>query len=124
MAEFGVVWNDEELEWLLNSLEGPVGQLMVDLSEKTTAAAIAGAPVQTPRTFSWGKKHSTSYMPWSGGYAKSGTYAKAGYSNAGKLYGGTNSPLFPTYFLERQCRWPHPHELHPFLTNSLLAIEL
>lgn len=126
MTYFTLIWNEGSIDEFLNDIDGPVGELIAELSEKMTAVAIAAAPVQTSHTFSWGKVKSTSYMPWSGGYTKSRIHSAMGYSNAGKLYGGTNAPYGPTIYLEKAGFRANgqPRALHPFLTTALYSLEL
>jgi hypothetical protein len=118
--------NGAAIEALLNDIDGPVGELLEELSEQVTAVAKAGAPVQSPRTFSWGKVHSTSYLPWSGGYTKAGAHKKVGYDSKGHLYGGTNAPYGPTIFLEKAGLRANgmPRTLYPFLSTALYSLEL
>ena len=70
MADSYITWSHDELEQMLNSPEGLVGKMLEDLASRATVVAKAAAPTQKPENYSWGKKRSTSYMPWSGGYTK------------------------------------------------------
>ena len=127
MANYVLInWNEAAIESLLNDEAGPVGDLLAELSAKVTATAKAGAPVQTASTFSWGKVHSTSYLPRSGGYTKMTTHSKMGYDSQGHLYGGTNAPYGPTIFLEKAGLRKNgtPRTLYPFLSTALYSLEL
>lgn len=127
MPNFVLVdWNDDAIDRLVNDEYGPVGQMLAELSEKMTVVAKGAVPVQSPRTFSWGKKHSTSYLPWSGGYTKMTTHSAMGYDKSGQLFGGTNAPYGPTIFLEREGFRANgmPRALHPFLTTALESVAL
>lgn len=117
-----IEWDETELEAMLNSPDGPVGEELEELSTKAAAVAKALAPVQKPENFSWGKKRSTSYMPWSGGYTKSRTVPHMGYTQGGTLYGGVNTPWGPTLFLEKPAR--QMHRSYAFMTTALYSIEL
>lgn len=122
MADYNIHWDEEALEDMLNTPEGPVGQLLQELSMKAALIAKAAAPTQSPRTFSWGKKNSSSYMPWSGGYTKARIVPAMGYTKGGTLFGGVNAPYGPTLFLERPAR--QMHRTYPFLTTGLYSISV
>jgi hypothetical protein len=122
VADGDIVWDEEALEALLNSPDGPVGQMLAELASQAAAVARAAAPVQTPRTYSWGKKHSTSYMPWSGGYTKANVRAVMGYTKGGTLFGGVNAPYGPTLFLEKPAK--QMHHSYPFLTTGLYSLSI
>jgi hypothetical protein len=122
VADIRIDWNERELEDLLNSPEGPVGELLEDLAQRAALAAKAAAPVQKPSSFSYGKKGSSSYMPWSGGYTKAKIRPVMGFTKGGKLFSGVNSPFGPTLFLEHPAR--QLHHPYPFMTTGLYSVSL
>jgi hypothetical protein len=122
VADSYITWDEDQLEQLLNTPEGPVGQMLEDLAARATLVAKAAAPVQKPSSFSWGRKRSTSYMPWSGGYTKSRIVPHMGYTRGGTLFSGVNAPLRPTLFLERPAR--QMRRSYPFMTTALDSINL
>ncbi len=116
-------WNDAALYDLLHSMDGPVGKWLAEKSLEMTSAAMAGAPIQKPKNFSWGK-HSTSYMPRSFGYLKGSVRPHMGYTKTGMLYGGTNAAYGPTLFLERGGgRYDHAERI-PFMTTALYSVTI
>lgn len=122
MADSYIKWDEAALENLLNSPDGPVGQLLEDLAARATSVAKANAPVQKPQNYSWGKKRSTSSMPWSGGYTKARIAPHMGYTRAGVLFSGVNAPLQPTLFLEKPAK--QLHHKYPFMTTALYSLNL
>lgn len=92
---------DGEVEWLLNSPDGPVGRVVTELAQKATATAKAGAPLQKQAHHSWSFAKSTSYMPWSTLYLKVNVrWSGYRYNSAGQLYSGVNAPFGPVMFLQ------------------------
>jgi len=121
MAE--IKWNDAALEDLLHSMDGPVGRFIAEKSAEMTSLAVAGAPIQKPQNYSWGRD-STSYMPRSFGYLKAGIRPHMGYTKSGNLYGGTNAPYGPTLFLEEGGgRYGHAERI-PFMSAALYAVTI
>lgn len=126
MAYFVLKMDDRAIDELLNDIDGPVGQLLAELSEQITTVARAEAPVQGPSSYTRPGMKSTSYMPRSGGFTKGGTHAATGYDSKGRLFGGTNAPYAPTIWLEHTGRRANGgmRETHPFLTTGLYSVEL
>lgn len=122
MADSYITWDEAALEQLLNSPDGPVGKMLEDLGSRATMTAKAAAPVQKPSSYSWGRKRSTSYMPWSGGYTKARVAPHMGYTRAGILFSGVNAPYAPTLFLEKPAK--QMHHRSAFMTTALYSINL
>ena len=122
MADSYITWSHDELEQMLNSPDGLVGKMLEDLAARATMVAKAAAPTQKPENYSWGKKRSTSYMPWSGGYTKARVVPHMGYTKAGILFSGVNAPYAPTLFLEKPAR--QMHTSHPFMSTALYSISI
>jgi hypothetical protein len=122
MSESYIEWHEDELEDMLNTPEGLVGEFLTELMMKMATVAKAGAPIQKPQNFSWGKKYSTSYMPWSGGYTKAHTVPHMGYTKGGHLFGGVNAPYGPTLFLEKPAR--QLKHSYPFMTTALYSLSI
>jgi hypothetical protein len=113
-----VKWNDAELEWLLNSMDGPVGRFLAEKAAEMAAVATVFAPVQSPRNWSWGRR-SSSYMPRSLGYLKGSVTPHMGYTRSGRIFGGVNAAYGPTLFLEQPA--DQLHHAYPFLSTALYA---
>jgi hypothetical protein len=111
--------DEAALEFLLNSPDGPVGELLAEMAGKATEIAKAAAPVMSPATMSWGR-NSTSYGP--PGFTKERTRSHMGYTKGGTLFSGVNAPYGPTLFLERPARQLHYPRL--FLSTALWTVEL
>jgi hypothetical protein len=122
VADSYITWDHDELEQLLNTPDGPVGLMLEDLAARATMAAKAAAPTQKPENYSWGRKRSTSYLPWSGGYTKARVVPHMGYTKAGVLFSGVNAPYAPTLFLEKPAR--QMHHRSAFMTTALYSINL
>lgn len=122
-VDFGNIdWDNADLEWLLNSPDGPVGQMLEEMAAKATAVALAKAPVQSPRTWSWTMKGSTSYQPRSEGYLKGTIRPHMGYTKSGQLFSGVNAAYGPTLFLERPAK--QMHHIYPFMTEALWSVSI
>ena len=116
----GVEWDDAALYDLLNSIDGPVGRWLAEETALMTSLAEAGAPLQKPRNWSWGRD-STSYTPRSFGYLKGSVRPVMGYTMAGRLFGGTNAAWGPTLFLQYGGgRYGHAVRI-PFMSEALYA---
>lgn len=113
-----IEWDEAALADLLYSLDGPVGRWVAEKTVQMTSATLAGAPVQKPRNYSWGR-NSTSYEPRSTGYLKSTVRPAMGHTKSGNMWGGTNAAYGPTLFLEKPA--DQLHERIPFMTNALYA---
>jgi hypothetical protein len=113
-------WDEEALYDLLHNIDGPVGRFITEKSLEMTSLAEAGAPLQKPKNWSWGR-NSTSYMPRSFGYLKGSIRPVVGYTKAGQLFGGTNAAYGPTLFLEEGGgRYGHAERI-PFMSAALYA---
>lgn len=118
MAYVRVDWNDAELEWLLNSMDGPVGKFLAEKAAEMAAIAMALAPVQQVKNWSWGR-NSSSYMPRSLGYLKGSVTPHMGYTRGGTIFGGVNAAYGPTLFLEKPA--DQMHSVYPFMSTALYA---
>jgi hypothetical protein len=108
---------------LLNSPDGPVGQVILELSVQATKIAAEAAPLQKPWNHSWVFAKSTSYMPWSTSYLKANVRSSGVRYNAlGQLYSGVNAPYGPTLFLEKPA--DQLHRQYPFLSTALYTVQL
>lgn len=115
-------WDNASLEWLLNSPDGPVGQMLEELGMKATEVAKVAAPIQKPQNWSWGR-NSTSYQPRSFGYLKDSVNYHMGYTKMGhQLFSGVNAAYGPTLFLEKPAR--QQHRSYPFLTEALWSVNI
>jgi hypothetical protein len=113
-----IKWDDAELEWLLHSMDGPVGKFLEEKAVEMAAIAVTLAPVQQVKNWSWGK-NSSSYMPRSLGYLKSSVTPHMGYTRGGMLFGGVNAAYGPTLFLEKPA--DQMHHVYPFMSTALYA---
>jgi hypothetical protein len=119
----GVEWNEAAIEDLLNSVDGPVGRYLTEKMTEMTAYAVAAAPIQKPKNYSWGRD-SSSYLPRSFGYLKGTVRPHMGYTISGQLYSGTNAAWGPTLFLEYGGgRYGHAERI-PFMSAALYAVTL
>lgn len=116
---------DGELEWLLNSPDGPVGQVITELSLKATSTAKSAAPLQKPEHHSWSFAKSTSYMPWATLYLRVNVrWSGYRYNSLGQLYSGVNAPYGPTQFLQNGGG-RHGHAVRVrFMTAALNGLAL
>lgn len=118
MTSFGraqFIMDDASLEDLLNGIDGPVGMMLLEVSEKMAAYAKGAAPVLKPENI-WTASDRYGEYP---GYTKDNTHSKIGYGKSGKLYGGVNAPMGPTLFLEKPAK--QLHHTYPFLSSSIYA---
>jgi len=125
MADVNLDLNETSIEDMLNGFSGPVADVVLELAAQAEEVAKRTAPHQSPRTWSWSFAKSTSYEPRSFNYLQSSISLHGpAYNKNGQLYGGVNSALGPTLFLERQHRWPHVHRLYPFMSGALDSVHL
>ena len=82
-----VKWDEANWEWMVHSLDGPVGKFLEAKSLEMAAIAKVAAPIQQRRNWSWGKR-SSSYMPRSLGYLKGSVTPHMGWTRSGELFGG------------------------------------
>ncbi len=114
-----VTWDEAEIDDLLNSIEGPVGQLIYELSVRATVVAISVVHVRpgTPASATTGRT-SNARPP---AFTKLNTRAHIARGSRGGLYGGVNAPADPTLFLEMPAS--QMHRAYPFLTTGLFSLE-
>jgi len=114
-----IIWNEPAIDDLLNSLEGPVGKLIAELSLRATVVATQVVHVRpgTPASATTGRT-SNARPP---GFTKARIrphLARGGLT--GGLYGGVNAPADPTIFLELPAEQMHSE--YPFLTTGLYSL--
>lgn len=119
MSKTFVDWNDAALADLLNSVQGPVGMFIHELSVQATAVAIAVVHVR-PGTASSATTGLTSDAR-APGFTKSRIRPQIGYNKRGRLYGGVRAPADPAIFLEKPAE--QEHQKYPFLTSALWSLE-
>lgn len=115
-------WDEKALDDLLKSPEGPVGRLLLELSEQVATVARSVVHVRNPLTIDRRRRagrNSTAQPP---GYTKALIRPHLGRGTVtGNLYGGANAPGSPGIFLE------HPaiqmDDRYPFLTTGLDSIQ-
>lgn len=119
MAE--VTWDEAALDDLLNSLTGPVGQFIAELSLRASvvAASVVHVLPGTSRSGYWNEK-STAVRPPGTTKASIRPHLARG-SRTGHLYGGVNALAAPSIFLEHPAR--QMYETYPFLTTGLWSLE-
>lgn len=113
-----VLLDEDALEHYLNGIDGPVGLLMRELAVSLSRTVTALAPVMKPWNL-WNPVTSSAVSKVPGTLRKS-VYAKAGYSRAGRLYGGVNAMVYPTMFLEDPARQLRMEV--PFMTAALWGL--
>lgn len=114
-------WDDKALDDLLNSIEGPVGKMIAELSDRAAVVATLVVHVLpgTPRSGRWNPRSTTQVGP--PGYTKSRIRPHiARGAVTGQLYGGVNAPAAPTIFLEMPAE--QMYETYPFLTTGLYSL--
>jgi hypothetical protein len=113
VADIKLIWDDQEIYELLNAADGPVGQLIFELSARAAAVATAVVRVRT------GRGGSTARPP---GFTKASIRVHfPAWGSLGLIYGGVNAAADPTIFLEYPAI--QYHEAHPFLTTGLFSLE-
>lgn len=115
-----VEWDEAALDDLLDSIEGPVGQLISELSLRATIVATSVVHVRpgTPASATTGRT-SNARPP---GYtrARIRPHVARG-AVTGQLFGGVNAPADPSIFLELPAsQMSRPF---PFLTVGLYSLE-
>lgn len=124
MAFFTLQLNEAEIEKILHDPAGPVGDILAEVATKMTATAVALAPLQKPKNYSWSLAKSTSYQPHSSGFTKAGTrFHPPDIDSAGRLFAGTDAPYKPVMWLERGRSHPRM-TLHPFMSEALYSASL
>lgn len=111
------------IDGALNDWEGPVGRMIIELSDEITTVAKATVRVRNPHSKAGrAGPNSTAHPP---GYTKALTRRHLGKgSRTGTIYGGANAPGSPGLFLEYPAIQIalNAHRF-PFLTTGLDAIE-
>lgn len=111
-----IVWDEAALADLLNSPDGPVGELIAELSARAAVVARATVPVRRSRA----GRNSTARPP---GFTKAGITVHGPVTGSrGGLYGGVNAPADPSIFLETPA--DQMNRKYPFLTAGLDSLEL
>jgi hypothetical protein len=120
--------NDSTIAVFLDDPDGPVGQMLEEMSEHGAALARIFAPVRLDNV--WNEETSSGALnaatapggkPKPPGYLKARIRGKHGVSRAGQLYGSVNAPADPAIFLEYPAVQLNGHK-HPFLTTALWSI--
>ena len=119
LGDITIEWDDRALDDLLNSMDGPVGMLISELSLRAALVATAVVHVRpgTPASATTGRT-SNARPP---GFTKARIRPHLAYgSRTGKLYGGVNAPADPSIFLEMPAEQMHTE--YPFLTTGLWSL--
>jgi hypothetical protein len=111
--------DDAEIFDMLNSADGPVGQMVTELSAQAAAVAVAVVHVRpgTPSSATTGR-NSNARPP---GFTKSRIRPHLAWRADGTVYGGVNAPADPAIYLEDPAR--QMHKSYPFLTTGLWSLE-
>lgn len=121
-----VIFDNAEMEDMLQSPDGLVGVYINGLAVQMGYAARAQAPAKSPENESWMPAKSTSYpsakWPVPAGGLKSSIKSVFGYNKAGQMYGGVNAAYGPTLFLSRPAR--QIHRQYAFMTDALYEVAL
>lgn len=125
MADVYVVLDPVALEWLLNSPDGPVGVMTLELGAQATAAAKALAPTMKRRNQSqWGKVYDPRYQYGPAGMTKSSVHLHGpAYNRFGEIYASANAAYGPTLFLERPAEQIHS-AAYKFLSGALDTVTI
>jgi hypothetical protein len=110
-------WRDAQLEELLNSPEGPVGQLIAELSAQAATVARATVPVRDPATRNRHRRTGRGSNARPPGFTKAGIHVHGPVRGIYNVYGGVNAPADPSIFLEYPAR--QMTRGYPFLTAGL-----
>lgn len=110
LGTLGLHLDERALEELLNTPEGPVGQMLRDLSEELARRARVRVPIRKGRG-------GNSRPP---GFTLASIRPYEGYDR-GHIYGGANAAADPTIFLEYPAEQIRQKE--PFLTDALWSLE-
>ena len=109
--------DDDAVHELLNDPDGPVGQLLIELSERAAATARRLVPVRREASKPWIR--TTAHYP---GYTLRTIHPHVAYDNAGLIYGGVNAAASPSIFLEYPA--VQMHRRYPFLTTAMDSLEI
>lgn len=115
-----ISWDEGAIDDLLNSIEGPVGQFIGELSLRASIVATAVVHVRpgTPASATTGR--TSNARPPGFTKARIRPHLARG-SRTGHLYGGVNAPADPTLFLEMPAE--QMGRTFPFLTTGLFSLE-
>src|ERR1700761_8446328 len=104
----------------MRDIDGPVGDLMREVSKQMADVARAKVRVRVPGTHRTGRT-SNSKFP---GYTKANITSTVGHAKTydGLLFGGAEAPGNPGIFLEAPAE--QRHEKDPFLTTGLWSVSL
>ena len=119
MADVTVEWDQGALDDLLNSVEGPVGMLIAELSLRASIVAVNVVHVRpgTPASATTGATSNARPR----GFTKANIRPHGPViGSRGGLYGGVNAPADPSIFLEMPA--DQMHETYPFLTTGLWSL--
>jgi hypothetical protein len=112
-------WNDSAFDELLNSVDGPVGQMVLELSVQAADVARKVVRVRNPATRQGrAGRHSTARAP---GFTRADIRVHGPVRGSlGGVYGGVNAAADPTIFLEQPAsQMSRPY---PFLTTGLESL--
>ena len=112
--------SQEAVDELMRNIDGPVGDLMRDVSKEMADVARTKVRVRIPRTDRTGRT-SNANPP---GYTKEHITSTVGHAKThdGILFGGAEAPGNPGIFLEAPAE--QMHEKYPFLTTGLWSVSL
>lgn len=115
-------WDDGAFDDLLDSIEGPVGQFIAELSARAAVVAVNVVHVRpgTPASATTGR--TSNARPPGFTKARIRPHLARG-TRTGHLYGGVNAPADPTIFLEYLPHTEQYHRPFPFLTVGLYSLE-
>jgi hypothetical protein len=125
MADVTVIMNPAALDVLLNSPQGPAGEIIMELSVQAAGMAKALAPVMKQRNYShWGKYFDPRYQYGPpGDTRRSVRWSGYRYNGIGQIYSGVNVNYGPTLFLERPAEQIHSTD-YMFMTDALDSVHL
>jgi hypothetical protein len=116
-----VIWDDAAFEELLDSVDGPVGQLIAELSERAATVARAVVPVRDPLIRDRRRRAGRTSNARPPGFTKAGIRVHGPIRGATGMYGGVNAPADPTVFLEDPAS--QMTRSYPFLTAGLDSLQ-
>jgi hypothetical protein len=118
-----ITFDDVAINDMLNDPDGPVGELVAELSERGAVVAKATAPVRD--TISRNRRrraglHSTAQPP---GFTKGSIHVHGPVRGSrGGMYGGVNAAASATVFLEAPAQ--QMSHRYPFMTTGLDSLEI
>jgi hypothetical protein len=122
VAEFEIHLNDVVIYDLLNGADGPVAQMLDEISERAAAVARANVPVRRPHVGSVRRRprggFNTAYPP---GYTLVSIHSNVHWYN-GLIYGGIAAVEEPTVFLEDPAE--QMHRRYPFMSTAFDSLEI